>query len=289
MFRLAEYLWVGCITSRAGILTRTIRRLGLLAVVVTIAGCSLATPDSGGGDRLFREANRLYAEGEYTESAEKLQWLIGRYPENPRLFNNLGNVYFKQGRLQEARDQYGRALELNPGYAIATVNLAVLSLKSGRTEEALQTFHQNLATYPDYPDGHNGLGVCELQQGRTEAAMNHFRQAIDLNGGTPPMFNNLAYAYAESNIYLNEALNLAKETLKSDPDNKAFLDTLGWVYFKRGVFDQSVDHLRAALNLEPASEVIRSHLSTVYRWTGRNDEAMALAVEGIRLRHRENP
>ncbi len=278
----------GICAFRPGILTGALRALGLLALVVWMLGCTLATSESGGGDQIFREANRLYAEGKYAECAEKFHWLIARYPENPRLFNNLGNVYFKQGRLEEARDQYRRALELNPGYAIATANLAVLSLKRGRTDEALETFHQNLATYPDYPEGHNGLGVCELQQGRTEAAMAHFRKAIDLNGGTPPMLNNLAYAYAESNIYLNEAMNLAKETLKSDPDNTAFMDTLGWVYFKRGVFDQSVDTLRAALDAEPASEVIRSHLSTVYHWTGRDDEAMALAVEGIRLRHREN-
>ncbi len=288
VIRDAASPWEGRRVSRADSLTEMMLRRWVLAVFFCLVGCSFAPSKSGDADRFFREANRLYAQGKYTEAAEELQRLIAQYPENPRLFNNLGNVYFKQGRSEEARNQYRRALELNPGYAIATANLAVLSLKSGRTEEALETFHQNLATYPDYPEGHNGLGVCELQQGRVEAAVTHFRKAIDLNGGAPPMFNNLAYAYAESNIYLNEAMSMAKEILESDPDNPAFLDTLGWVYFKRGVFEQSVDALRAALEEEPASEVIRSHLSTVYRWTGRDDEAMALAVEGIRLRHRES-
>ena len=95
------------------------------------------------------------------------------------------------------------------------------------------------------------------------------------------LYNNLAYAYAESNEYLNEAMKSVKEALKNDAANPVFLDTQGWILFKRGVFEDAIASLTSALEQDPKSKPIRSHLAHVYRWLGQPDKAVELIAQGL--------
>jgi|GEM_PF-3432238 len=247
------------------------------------SGCGSLGIGNETAGRVFTEANRLVSEGDLRRAEEKFLWIIRSMPRNPRSYNNLGNLYFKKGEIDKAGMQYRKALELNSGYLIARVNLAVILLKQGKTEDALQMLQEGLKPYPENAELQNGLGICELRRGNIQKAIQHFRKAIDIQGPNPLFYNNLAYAYAESNDFLNEALKLCKDALKAEPQNGIVLDTLGWVYFKRGIFDQSTEYLRKALDLKPGENAVRSHLVTVYRWIGENEKAMSLIKEGSRI------
>jgi Flp pilus assembly protein TadD len=240
-------------------------------------------------DRVFAEANQLFSEGKLKEAEKKYQWLIQNVSDNPRPYNNLGNLYARLGEKEKARTQYEKALQLNPGYLIARLNLAVLSLKHGETDEALKWLREGIKEYPDNSALHNGLGICAMRKWDNKEAVRHFQKAIDIEESKSELYNNLAYAYAESNEHLNEALKLSKEVYKKDADNAVFLDTLGWVYFKRGVFDESINYLSRALEKDPHSAKIRSHLVKVYRWMGDNEKVRGLIKDGIRLRALSGP
>jgi Flp pilus assembly protein TadD len=268
---------------------QSITATAIFLFCLCFAGCGTAGTSPVESDRIFSEANQLYFAGKFSEAEEKFQWLIRNNTENPRLYNNIGNLYFNRGETEKAEAQYKKALELNPGYLIARVNLAMLSLKHGEPEDALRLLQDGIKEYPENADLHNGIGIYELRKGKIKEAVNPFRKAIDIQGENPVFYNNLAYAYAESNEYLNEALKLAKKALKGDPQNAVFLDTLGWIYFKKGVFDESIVYLSSALEIAPRTEVIRSHLVTVYRWIGQEQKALHLLKEGIRLRVMSKP
>jgi Flp pilus assembly protein TadD len=240
-------------------------------------------------DRVFAEANQLFSEGKLKEAEKQYQWLIQNVSDNPRPYNNLGNLYARLGEKEKARTQYEKALQLNPGYLIARLNLAVLSLKHGETDEALKWLREGIKEYPDNSALHNGLGICAMRKWDNKEAVRHFQKAIDIEESKSELYNNLAYAYAESNEHLNEALKLSKEVYKKDADNAVFLDTLGWVYFKRGVFDESINYLSRALEKDPHSEKIRSHLVKVYRWMGDSEKVRGLIKDGIRLRALSGP
>lgn len=260
------------------------RIVGMILISGLFAGCIFGSSGARQPAQVFAEANRLYAGGNYKAAEKKLLGLSEKMPRNPRIANNLGNVYLKLGNRLAAQSYYEKALELNPGYVIARVNLAVLSLRNRKTEEANAVFLEILKAYHDDADIRNGLGVCELRRGRIKEGVDHFRKAIDIQGGSPLFYNNLAYAYAEADEYLNEALKMAKEALKAEPENPVYLDTLGWVYFKRGVFDRSIELLQEALDRASEKSEVRSHLIAVYRWMGREKDAIALIREGIRER-----
>ncbi len=250
--------------------------IGIILLVFLAYGCDLHESKGILMDRMFVKGNHLYDQGKFAEAEKIFLGMIEGNPENPRLHNNLGNVYVREGRVGDAKRQYRKALELNPGYVIARVNLAVLLLENGDSDLARRLFQKELGRYPEHADLHNGLGVFSLRTGRVKEAVDHFRKAIDIEGEVPFLYNNLAFAYAESNEYLNEALKLAKEAVKSDPENPVFLDTMGWVYFKRGVFDNAILNLKASLQRDPTSRRTRSHLITLYRWIGRESDAADL-------------
>ena len=259
------------------------------SLLLFFAACNWFGPLKEDPDRLYNEANRLLSIGEFAEAEKKFLFLIKSLPENPRPYNNLGNLYATQGEEEKARKQYKMALDLNPGYLIARLNLAVLSLNHDETEEAYRWLQEGLKNYPENAALQNGLGVCELRRGNVQKAITYFRKAIDIEGAKPEYYNNLAFAYAECNQFLLEALKLAKEAMKGRSENPVFLDTVGWVYFKRGVFDQAIENLENALSYNPKSEAIRLHLITIYRWMGNNGKVTELIKDGIRVRVMDEP
>jgi len=254
----------------------------IIFLAVLYSGC-LGQSDMAAADRDFAEANRLYRAGHFSEARDKILKLLAHYPENPRLHNNLGNLLLKAGMADEAMAHYKKALEYSPGYVIARANVAMLSLMNGDTDAAFSILSDIEPDYPDHADVQNGLGICELRRGNVEKAVNHFRKAVDIHEGTPMFYNNLAYAYAESDEYLNEAMKSVKEALKDDGENPIFLDTQGWILFKRGVFEGAIASLTSALEQDPKSKTIRSHLVHVYRWLGQSGKAVELISQGAQI------
>jgi len=62
--------------------------------------------------------------------------------------------------------------------------------------------------------------------------------------------------------------------LKLHPDSGAFLDSLGWLYFRRGDYQHAVDTLERAATLDPDEPLINEHLGDAYRRTSKNAQAM---------------
>jgi len=147
--------------------------------------------------------------------------------------------------------------------------------------------------------------VC-LASGETyEALMDGIQGALWALGGTPDVIrsdnlsaathelkrsggralterfaNFLGYFYAERNQKLKEAETLVKKALKKEPDNAAFLDSLGWVYYKqatvlgqKGRLNDALSYLKraAAKGQDP---VIQEHLGDVYLASGQQKKAL---------------
>jgi tetratricopeptide (TPR) repeat protein len=84
--------------------------------------------------------------------------------------------------------------------------------------------------------------------------------------------NSLSYIYAEDNVNIDEAYRLVQNALKIEPENAAYLDTLGWVLYRKGLYNESLKELgRAeALIVDPT---IYSHIAEVYLKLNQPDMA----------------
>ncbi|MCV5132939.1 tetratricopeptide repeat protein, partial [Escherichia coli] len=75
--------------------------------------------------------------------------------------------------------------------------------------------------------------------------------------------NNLGYFLLERNERFEEALELIKQAVESDPTNPSFLDSLGWAHFKLGNLDEAEKYLRDAIGIDSSSATIHEHLGDV--------------------------
>jgi tetratricopeptide (TPR) repeat protein len=106
--------------------------------------------------------------------------------------------------------------------------------------------------------------------GQLDEAERLFQKAIELG---PPVTtasaqNYLAYMWAERGVKLDMGLKLILQALETDPDNAAFIDTLGWVYYKLGEYEKALPELKKAGNMVPDDPTIWQHIGDTYLQLG---------------------
>ncbi len=81
--------------------------------------------------------------------------------------------------------------------------------------------------------------------------------------------NYLGYMWADKGIKLPDALKMIRKAVDAEPWNGAYLDSLGWVYFKMGEYELAEDNLRLAVDRDQADPTVHMHLGDLYEKTGR--------------------
>jgi tetratricopeptide (TPR) repeat protein len=97
-----------------------------------------------------------------------------------------------------------------------------------------------------------------------DLSIKEMKQVIQIDPEHANALNYLGFTYAESGMYLDEAEELIKKALKLKPNDGYITDSLGWVYFKKGLFDQAVLWLEKATRLAPDDPIILEHLADAY-------------------------
>ncbi|MSS71616.1 MAG: tetratricopeptide repeat protein [Candidatus Latescibacteria bacterium] len=205
----------------AGLLLRRIRGIVAVAVVATVvvlyaARTVVRNRDWRDDQTLFASAveacpNSVKAQsllGDVLAERGSLDGAVARYREAIRLaspilpdvanvYNNLGNVYQLQGRLDEALDAYRRAVTLQPDYAAALKSSGVVSLKKGDAPGAAIWFEKVVALRPEDAEAHYNLGFASRSAGRMEEAIRHYERAVALRPDYAEAYYNLGNAYGE--------------------------------------------------------------------------------------------
>ena len=103
-------------------------------------------------------------------------------------------------------------------------------------------------------------------------AKNLFLELLKKNPNDTYTLNYISYKLALRDEDLDYALNLIKKALTLDPENGYFLDTIGWVEFKRKNYEKSVFYLEKASTLLPNSDEVLDHLGDCYLKLNRTNE-----------------
>jgi tetratricopeptide (TPR) repeat protein len=110
---------------------------------------------------------------------------------------------------------------------------------------------------------------------RYDHAERTFRELIAANGTHAPALNYLGYMLADRGDKLPEALAFIQRALAIDEDNPAYLDSLGWAYYRLGQFEEAREPLERAARALPKVSVINDHLGDLYVQLKRYGDAAA--------------
>ncbi|MDG5766781.1 tetratricopeptide repeat protein [Balneolales bacterium ANBcel1] len=183
-----------------------------------------------------------YVAGNYEQAVETGKKADEYVPEDAFIHFFVGGSYFLKARLEEAAVWLASASELPARPQFRSVILGTLA----DTYAALERWDQ--------------------------ADLN-YEEAIALNPENDVALNNYAFYLSERNERLDQAKEMAIRALEINPDNSAFLDTMGWIYFKMGEYENAYKYIRASIETGDASAEVLEHMGDVYDKLGEPDRA----------------
>ena len=153
------------------------------------------------------------------EALSLLDLLTGKLEKDKAdIHDALGSALLSQGRVEDATEQYRKALKLNPNDADARYNLANALLKKGEVGEGVTQLQQAVKNGMDDAKSHNNLGAALRREGRLDDAIAQYQEALKLDPGYAPAHFNLANALLQKGE-VNGAITEYLAALKLKPDN----------------------------------------------------------------------
>jgi tetratricopeptide (TPR) repeat protein len=118
-------------------------------------------------------------------------------------------------------------------------------------------------------------GALEERQKHYDAAEEQFRKILSIDPNNSMTLNYLGYMLADRGLKLPDALAMLQKAVQLDPQNYAYLDSLGWAYFKMGQYPMAEENLRKASERVSSDPTVHDHLGELYEKTGRLRLAVA--------------
>jgi tetratricopeptide (TPR) repeat protein len=211
-------------------------------------------------------AQSYLLENQKARAAEVIQKHASSRPNSAEMQNFLGAWYAKTGYRTEARQAYQAALTADPKNLPARLALAQLDLAEGRYDSVRQTLREVTDVDPDNVDALVYLAMAAEGSKNYDAAINAYKKALTLDPQGPLAvisLNNLAYRLAETNNAFDEALGYAQRAKEQAPNNKQVDDTLGWIYYRKGIFATALEYLQSAAASDSGkkSAAVQYHLA----------------------------
>jgi len=117
-------------------------------------------------------------------------------------------------------------------------------------------------------------GAMFERQKKVEPAEAEFRKVLASNPDHFGALNYLGYMLVDNKIRLDEATQMIKKALEGDPENGAYLDSLGWAYYQQGKYEEAEGLLSRAIERIGADGTVHDHLGDVYLKLGKIKEAI---------------
>jgi protein O-mannosyl-transferase len=184
---------------------------------------------------------------------------------NPQLVEaryNIGVCHQALNRMDLARAQYAEAIRAQPDYAMAHYNLATTLTALARLSEAEMEFKEALRLKPEFAPAHDGLGFVLLQTGQIPDAVTEFKEATRIQPDYAPAHYKLAVTLARAGL-AEEALEEFRDAVRYDPTSPEMHFALGSGLASMGRLDDAAFEMKEALRLRPDYPEAKNGLESV--------------------------
>ena len=188
----------------------------------------------------------LFAAGRLDEAVVHLRNAIQTHPGYLAAGNELGRVYLRQSKFNEAVACFNELLKRNKNSAELYYNLGIALSLQKKYEEAIKYFAMVLELDTKYPDAHNNMGTALLAAGKNTEAIKYLNEALRISSNDAGLYEKLGNAYVQSGKYDLAVRNWAK-ALDIKPNSTEVLNNLAWVLATTG--DVSVQDANKAVEL----------------------------------------
>jgi len=194
--------------------------------------------------------------------------------ENPELSYYLGLCYSQTEQYDEALLYLEQVVTTHPDFlhlyqcrlllSVIYTNTERYSLAEYEIKQLIDGGYASVQVYSVY-------SYLLFQQNRSEESLKYINMAMELDPENPNVLNSSGYIEAEEGYNLDKALDLCKQAVRKQPEQAAYLDSLGWVYYKLGKFSEAHRYIKRAYQLSDNHPIIKSHLKAVAKEIGAID------------------
>lgn len=230
----------------------------------------------------FRGVVAIFSD-EYDIATEYLTRVTELEPENDDGWLYAGEAYFQSGQYNEAIELLNRGLEKHEEHFDL---LFLLGLSYNRIDDLENATHYLGRAVDINPDDVNVLSMLAMTyDSKDEHTVSDslYETALTMDPDNHLVLNNYSYSLAERGKDLDRALEMSKRAVEQRPENSAYLDTLGWIYFKLGDIDLAKEYVRKAIDVGSDSAVVHDHMGDIYYHLDEYDKAMEYWKKALEL------
>jgi len=243
-------------------------------------------PDKGGAVETEIIVDAYLPAHEYQKAQQEADDAVKKYPADPQVHNAHALVLANSGKIDpavaevkkfmgpgsDAANKGGRA---DRAYYVALAQVYDKGHKWDEESKALDQIEKLSETQSDKISVWFMRGAMLERAKKAEASEAEFRKILDADPSNSGALNYLGYMLADRGVRLNDALQMITKALEQDPGNGAYLDSLGWVYFKLGRLNEAEENVRKALETTPRDATVRDHLGDILLKQGKVRDAVA--------------
>lgn len=241
------------------------RARGVLNVWLT------ADPDSVAAQEI--QVREAFAQRRYTDAEHILLDLLSRHDANPQVLGSIAQFYAETGRLKELAPILQQRLEAEKWNTTLAFALSEVYEQEHLRDAALRVLDGLRQNVSQDADDLYALAGAYSRLNANDRSEQTLAEVLKLDPTFAGANNDLGYTWAEQGKNLPQAETLVAKALRAEPENPSFLDSMGWVLYKLGKFDEAVKDLqRAAIGSEP---VVLDHLGDALYRLGDHAKAAA--------------
>jgi tetratricopeptide (TPR) repeat protein len=235
---------------------------------------ALGESEASQGEALIIETLRLQREPQ--QALQAADAAVQKYPKDRTLISLRARLLAEQGRVDEALPLLQGLLNGGPSDRETYLTIAEVYSQAKRYTDAEAAVRKSLALTPKREDqefAHFMLGSVYERQKKYDSAEEEFKQVLSANPFNSQAANYLGYLLADRGVRLEESVKYIQKALQVEPNNGAYLDSLGWAYYKMNRPDLAQPPLEKAAHLISNDPTILEHLGHVYVRLGKKQEA----------------
>ena len=244
---------------------------------------ALGNRQTARGEGLIVETLRLARQPQ--KALQEADAAIQKDPGDRTLHLLRASMLGEQGHVDEAVQQLKSLLDGKAGDAEIYRAMAQVDSQGKRFAEAEAAAHKalELGAKPEEQEyGHFLLGSIYEREKKYDQAEAEFKKVLNADPLNAAASNYLGYMLADRGVRLEESVKYIQKALELEPNNGAYLDSLGWAYYKMNRFDQAANQLEKAARLISSDPTIHEHLGHTYLQLGKKREAQQLFERALK-------
>ena len=218
---------------------------------------------------------------------------------NIDILNRIVNLFIEQNKNDNAMDYNKKIIVLFPNDPRGYINASIISMSKKMPEKAITillshydefsgnftvnyllgtAFYQikdysnskiyllaALDIYPKSKNTKHNLALIYDSTSEWEKSDKLYMELITDDSTDAQAYNNYAYSLVERESDITFALELAKNAVRLEPKSAAYLDTIGWIYYKLSYHEEALKYIRESLSIDPENTTIREHFDQIIK------------------------